>query len=230
MKKQFFNYGISHWYPTLADYTFPTTFVKLKEEELDWLANEVIEEEKIKTILNRITNAQHAFSGSTFVTTDTIAPTDTKRFLSKKGAVHSAESAWYNLTKSKKVKFAAQKKEFEYICVRPFRNMTYPREFRLFIFDGKLKLMSQYWLTRHFYRLDNKKDFYWTKAKEFIEEISWLLPAKDIVVDIYFTSSDRIIIIDFNSWGSPTLPLLAETWNLDWTQEFGIKLLPESKE
>ena len=228
-KKETVDYGISSWYSTLADYTFPTTFVKLKDAELDMLANGVTEEKEVYNIVNRISKAQYAFSRNTFVFADTTAPTDTERFAFKKGAVYSAASAWRNLTESAKIRTAAKNREFECICVRPFRNMTHYREFRLFIYEGRLALMSQYWQTRHYHRLDVKKDFYWAKAEELVDEISWLLPSDTIVLDIYFTAKDHIILIDFNSWGEPTAPLLAQSWNIDWSGEHGIKIIPHSK-
>ena len=104
--------------------------------------------------------------------------------------------------------------------------MTRPREFRLFINEGRLILMSQYWLIRHYHRLEFKKDFYWAKAEELVDEISWLLPSETIVLDIYFTSKDQVILIDFNTWGEPTSPLLAESWDIDWTEEVGLKIIP----
>jgi len=228
-KRETANHGVSSWYSTLADYTFPTTFVKLKDAELNMLANGVTEESETYNIVNRISKAQYAFSRNTFVFADTIAPTDTERFAFKKGAVYSAASAWRNLTESAKIRSAAKNREFECICVRPFRNMTHYREFRLFIYEGRLALMSQYWQTRHYHRLDVKKDFYWTKAEELVDEISWLLPSDTVVLDIYFTAKDHIILIDFNSWGDPTAPLLAQSWNIDWSSEHGIKIIPHPK-
>jgi hypothetical protein len=225
MKKQKNIYGISNWYLTLADYTFPTTFVKLREAEVQLIADDVRDGEEVKSLIKRIGNAQKAFSGGTFISADILSPTDTERFKHKGGSVHSAQSAWNNLVNSDKVRKAAANKEFEYICVRPYRNMTHPREFRLFIYEGELKLMSQYWLTRKYYRLDSKKKLYWDKAKALVEEISWLLPSNNIVLDIYFTSKEEIMLVDFNKWGEPTRPLLAESWSLNWEQEHGLKLL-----
>jgi hypothetical protein len=225
-KKETGRYGVSSWYSTLADYTFPTTFVKLKDAELDMLASGITEENEVYNIVHRISKAQYAFSRNTFVFTDTTAPTDTERFAFKKGAVYSAASAWRNLTESAKIRTAAKNGKFECICVRPFRNMTRYREFRLFIYEGRLALMSQYWQTRHYHRLDVKKDFYWAKAEELVDEISWLLPYDTIVLDIYFTAKDQIILIDFNPWGEPTAPLLAQSWNINWSNEHGIKLIP----
>ena len=222
-------YGVSSWYSTLADYTFPTTFVKLKEAEFDMLADGVTEESEICNIVGRISKAQYAFSGNTFVFTDTTAPTDTKRFASKKGAVFSGASAWRNLAESPKIQEAAKNREFECICVRPFRNMSRYREFRLFVYEGRLALMSQYWETRYYHRLDAKKDFYWSKAEELVDEISWLLPSDTIVLDIYFTAKDYIILVDFNSWGEPTSPKLAQSWDIDWNSKHGIKIIPHSE-
>jgi len=218
-------YGISSWYSTLADHTFPTTFVKLKDSDLELIAKETKDGSEVDALTARIKKAQSAFSGATFVFADTLAPTDTQRFADKKGAVHSAQSAWNNLVMSEKIKLAASRREFEFICVRPFRNMTYPREFRLFIHDGELKLMSQMHLERPYQRLLLRREFWWTAAKEFVDEISWLLPQKNIVMDIYFTSKDEILIIDLNKWGEPTKPLLAGTWNMDWSYPFGLKLM-----
>lgn len=218
-------YGVSSWYSTLADHTFPTTFVKLKDSDLELIATEAKEGIEVEALTARIKNAQAAFSGATFVFADTVAPTDTARFADKKGAVHSAQSAWNNLVMSEKVRISASKREFEFICIRPFRNMTYPREFRLFIYEGSLKLMSQMHLDRPYQRLLLRREFWWNTAKEFVDEISWLLPQKTIVMDIYFTSKDQIMIIDLNKWGEPTRTLLAGNWNMDWSSEYGLKLM-----
>jgi len=48
----------------------------------------------------------------------------------------------------------------------------------------------------------------------------------DLVVDVYFTSDDRVLIVDLNPWGDPTDPLLFKTWDRDWAEEAGIKLIP----
>ncbi len=229
-KTETVHYEVSSWYSTLADYTFPTTFVMLKDAELDLLAKGITDESEVNGIVSRISKAQNAFSGNTFVFADTVAPTDTERFSSKKGAVYSATSAWRNLTESEKIRTAAKNREFECLCIRPFRNMTHYREFRLFIYEGKLSLMSQYWQERYYHRLDAKKDLYWAKAEELVDEISWLLPSETIALDIYFTSKDQIILIDFNKWGKPTDPLLAQSWNIDWSNEHGIKILPQPEE
>lgn len=219
------NYGVSAWYSTLADHTFPTTFVRLKDSDLDLIANGINKGLEVDALVARIGKAQSAFFGATFVFADTIAPTDTPRFINKKGSVHSAQSAWNNLAGSKKVRAAAKKKEFSFLCIRPFRNMNYAKEFRLFIYNGVLRLMSQTKLDRPYKRLLLRRDFWWPQAKDFVEDISWLLPDKNIVMDIYFTSKDEILILDFNKWGNPTDTMLAKTWSLDWLCEYGLKLL-----
>jgi hypothetical protein len=100
--------------------------------------------------------------------------------------------------------------------------MTPFREFRLFIQNGKLVAMSQYHLIRHFHRLEKLKDHFWQKSKEFVEENAWRLPLENIVVDIYFTADDRILVIDLNPWGEPTDPLMLRSWNRDWSDEAGL--------
>ncbi len=225
MSKNINNIAISNWYPTLADYTLPATFVKLKEKELKLIANKVEKGSAVESIISRIKQAKSSFSRKVFVSADILTPTDTDKFKIKKGAIYSAKSIWKNLINSLKVRTAAKNESFEFICIRPFRNFTYPREFRLFIYNRELKLMSQYWQTRHYHRLLIQKNFFWMKAKELIEEIAWLLPNNNIVLDIYFTSKNRIILIDFNVWEEPTKPLLARTWNLDWNKIYGIKIL-----
>ena len=116
--------------------------------------------------------------------------------------------------------------EVEHICIRPFRRMNRTREFRLFIYEGKLSAMSQYYLIRHFRRLEKIKENFWLKAKQFVEEIIWLLPVKTLVMDIYFTSDDEIMIVDLNPWGEPTEPLMLNTWDRDWSTSAGIQLMP----
>ena len=167
-----------------------------------------------------------SFHGNSFVFTDCCAPTDTERFLNKKGAVFSAKYAWRNLASSPKIRESAAKGEVEHICIRPFRRMNRTREFRLFIYEGKLSAMSQYYLIRHFRRLEGIKETFWKEAEKFVNEIIWLLPVKTLVIDIYFTSDNEIMIIDINKWGDPTDPLMLNTWERDWETQSGIILMP----
>ena len=216
----------SNWYQSLADHTFPTSFVKLSPDELSALTDGDTTSAVADEVVVRLENPMRSFPGNCFVFTDTVAPTDTERFEGKRGAVHSAKSAWKFLCESEKTKKAAADGLVDHICVRPFRRMTRAREFRLFIKDGVLKGMSQYWLIRHYRRLVGPKDEYWEKAKTLVAAIAWLLPAQTVVMDIYITSHGDILIVDFNPWGSPTEPLMLKTWERDWTEESGNLLIP----
>ena len=64
---------------------------------------------------------------------------------------------------------------------------------------------------------------------KFIEKNGWALPLKDVVVDVYYTSSGRVLITDLNPLGEPTDPLMFNKWeNFDWSGEpAGIKLIPK---
>jgi hypothetical protein len=216
----------SNWYHSLAEHTFPTSFVKLSEKELKALADGDTDSPVAEAIIMRLENPMRSFPGNCFVFTDTVAPTDTERFEGKRGAVHSAKSAWRYLCESAKVKKAAVENEVEHICVRPFRRMTRAREFRLFIKDGALKGMSQYWLVRHYRRLVGPREEYWRKAKDFVAETAWLLPIPTVVMDIYITSRGDILIVDLNQWGPPPEPLMLKTWERDWSEESGLLLIP----
>ena len=44
-------------------------------------------------------------------------------------------------------------------------------------------------------------------------------------MDIYITSRQEIIIIDFNCWGEPTDPLLL-SWDADWDNVAGMHIIP----
>ena len=218
-----------NWYPFFAGKTFMTSFVKLRSEAIQALANgetEGSEGSAVDLTIKDLRKAMSLISGNSFVSVDLCSPTDTERFETKRGAVYSAESAWFNLASSTKVRQSAAAGEVEYISIRPFRRMNRPREFRLFIKDGKLKAMSQYYLIRHFRRLEGVKNNYWEMAKNFVDEISWNLPIKDIVMDIYFTSNQEIYIVDFNPWGNPTDQLMLNSWERDWSEEIGIILMP----
>ena len=48
---------------------------------------------------------------------------------------------------------------------------------------------------------------------------------KTLVMDIYFTASGDILIIDLNPWGEPTDPLMLRSWDRDWSKPAGIVLM-----
>jgi len=213
------------WYPSLANHTFVTSFVRLRDEEIAALKNGENTTLPAIDVIQRLNEPMRKFKGNCFVTVDTVAPTDTERFTGKRGAVYSARSAWRFLAASAKVREAAAAGQVEHICIRPFRNMNQTREFRLFIRRRKLAGMSQYWLIRHFRRLEGIKAELLQKAAAFVDEIGWTLPEENIVMDIYFTSRGEILIVDFNPWGYPTNPLLYNDWNSDWAGPTEIRLM-----
>ncbi len=219
------------WYPVLAGHTFLTSFVKLRSDSIAALiaGKSSVDDDPpnlaVKAVIEDLRQPMANIPGNCFVTVDRCAPTDTERFRSKRGAVFSPESAWKFLCRSEKVRESARRGEVEYLCLRPFRRMNRTREFRLFIRDGKLSAMSQYYLIRHFRRLERMRNFYWNQAEEFVERIAWMMPIKTLVMDIYFTSSDQILIIDLNPWGEPTDPLMLRSWDRDWSKPAGIVLM-----
>lgn len=214
------------WYPNLAAFTFPTMFVKLTQPEISLLAHGVSSGNQVRDILKRLRLPMHMLPGNCFAFVDTVAPTDTSRFRDKHGAVHSPQSAWKYLARSLKVREAAAAGKVEYVCLRPFRRMNNTREFRLFIYKGELKAMSQYNLVRHFRRLEGMKKDYWKLAQKFMDEAGWLLPCHNLVVDIYITSDNQVLVIDLNPWGNGTDPKMMNTWDRDWEEETGVVLMP----
>ena len=218
------------WYPALAPYTWKTLFVKLRDEAVTLLASgledkNVMYSDVAKQVMRDLSEPMGSIPGNAFAFVDNCAPTDTERFFNKGGAVYSPRSALFYLLCSKKVTTAAANGEVEYICLRPFRNITLAREFRLFVFEGKLSAMSQYHLIRHFRRLEGCKENYWKKAEKFVNKIKWRIPVDTFVMDIYITSDDEILIVDFNSWGGKTDPLMLRTWDRNWSEPAGIQLM-----
>ena len=86
--------------------------------------------------------------------------------------------------------------------------------------------MSQYWMTRHYPRLEKMREKYWTLAVDFIDKNFWVLPDPDLVLDVYFTSKDEILVTDLNPFGPPTDPLMLNSWDQEWQNSMGLKLIP----
>ena len=219
-------FRMPEWYPKLEKDCFPTVFLELGAEELEALKDGQTESEVLKDLLPELKRVMSEFSGAKFFSVDTVAPTDTERFRLKRGAVHSAVSAWKILTESEKVREAAAAGLVSSICIRPFRRMQPAREFRLFIKDGKLVGMSQYWLIRHFRRLTGRLEAYWNKADELVKRIAPQLPVPDLTLDIYFKKDGGLLIIDLNPWGAPTDPLMYSIWERDWSQPGKCEIVP----
>ncbi|MBQ9502364.1 MAG: hypothetical protein IJU70_09435 [Lentisphaeria bacterium] len=225
-----------NWYPYLASHAFPTAFVRLRPEAAALLA--ASDEERAlmpgsvsKQVVEDLRQPMSKIPGNCFTSTDTCSPTDTERFLGKRGAVYSPESAWRFLLQSEKIRHSAAAGQVNFICLRPFRRINQAREFRLFIRGGVLSAMSQYWLIRHFPLLDKNGKHYWNMARKLADDVVWQLPVSDFVMDIYITRDEDILIIDLNPWGPPTDPLLLRDWDRDdWMDRPGLKvMLPPTK-
>jgi hypothetical protein len=207
LKKEFPFYYMQDYYPMLSSVSFPTVFVPVTSEILQALAAGDVESSLVKKFADeKLAPAMRNIPSPRFVSVDIAAAADSPAFSAKRGAVGRAMEAWQLLASSPRIRSFAAEGKIKAICIRPFRRMDVPREFRLFIRDGKLAGMSQYHLVRHFRRLVERENEYMTKAKAFVEEIAPHLPARDIVADIYFTHSRRIILLDLNIWGEPTDP------------------------
>ena len=223
---------IVNWYPVLGEHSLQTVFLKLTAEDIKLLADGVGDGEAATSVISRLKNVMRGGAlDNYFVSADLCSPTDTERFAAKRGAVHSAESAWYFLANSAKIRQAAASGEVEYLAIRPFVRIDRTREFRLFVKDGELRAMSQYNLTRHFRRLEGIKEDLYASVCKWFELVKNNLPVRDIVMDIFLESDDKTVkIIDLNCWGEPTDPLLLRTFDQDWSQVSGIKLmLPPTK-
>ncbi len=48
----------------------------------------------------------------------------------------------------------------------------------------------------------------------------------DITVDVYLTSTAKLMIISMSPWGEPTTPLLFRDWDREWLGR-EIKLMPK---
>lgn len=221
---------LQNWYPKLAAFSLPTLFVSLQEDEVRALADGADAESEIaQRVLPRLRQVMNSTNSyNRFLSVDLVAPVDSERFKTKRGAVRSAYSGWNILAGSERVRESAKRGEVTNICVRPFRRMDIAREFRLFIKGGKLFAMSQYWLVKHFPKLEKMKELYWEKAATFVSENAWALPIQDVVADVYFTSSGRTLIMDLNVLEDPTDPKMFNSWdNFNWSGDpAGIKIVP----
>ena len=218
------------WYPILAAHTFLTSFVRLRPEAVTALAmGEIVggkSHPEVEAAIESLRQPMSVIPGNCFVSVDCCAPTDTERFIYKHGAVFSPESAWRYLCLSEKVHQAAIEGNANFVCLRPFRRINPAREFRLFICNGELAAMSQYWLTRHFPQLDKDGKVFWKKAEKLVKQVIWQFPVDNFVMDIYVTSSGKLLIIDLNPWGNPTDPLLLRSWDRDdWKDIPGLQVM-----
>ncbi len=217
------------WYAVLGEYAFPTHFVPVDPDLAKLIGTgdmeAILQNTLSYSMIAELKKVLEKVPGNCFACVDTCAPTDTERYEGKRGATYSAQSTFANLASSEKVREAAREGLVKNFCIRPFRRMTWPREFRLFIIDGELHAMSQYHLNRHYRRLEGVRGKYWQMAEKFVNKIAEKLPSGKIVMDIYITSGNEILIIDFNAWGAPTDPLMLKTWDQDWNRTFGILLM-----
>ena len=227
MKNPGDEFRVQNYYPTFSDCSLPAHFVMLEPEETAALAAGETEGPVVEEVIRRISEAMSHFFRKRFISVDFCAPTDCPRYLSSKhGSVASAESGWYSLVTSPKIREMAAAGLVQCICVRGFRTFDVPREFRLFVKDGKLVAMSQRFLIRHFRRLEKRTEEYWEIASKFFDSIQAKLPVSDLAIDIYVTSRKKVIMLDLNPWGEPTDPLMMGSWTRDLSTPLGCLIVP----
>ena len=216
---------VSEWYTSLANYTFPTVFIRLHEDEIKALINNDNSSKLTRSLTGKIQRAIEVLPGNSFIYADCCAPTDSALFKKRAGAVNSGLVGWKILMESSKVREAFRVGKTERICLHPYRRMAQLREFRIFIKNRQIVGMSQLYLDRYHPKIQQQKDFIWNKGRSLIREIAPFLPSSDIVIDVYLTSRNELMIIDMNIWGPPTDPLLLRNWDFDWEKNIGLKLV-----
>lgn len=216
---------ISEWYPVLGQYSFPTVFIQLRREEKEALLNRELRGAVVRKVTARLQRVIRDLPGGCFISTDVCAPTDSDHF-GKTGKVSYGLTAWRLLATSQKTGDALSQGLTERLAVRPYRRINKTREFRMFFHQRELKGMSQYHLERHFHRLEGQEKTIWRWGRKFADSIKQFLPFENVTVDVYITSENEWFIIDLNPWGYPTDPLLFKTWERDWEQGQGLKLIP----
>jgi hypothetical protein len=217
---------ISDWYAALGQFSFPTVFIELTQDEIEALVAEEMDSPAAKTVAARIQQAIHALPGSCFVAADVCAPTDSESF-GAGPSVSYGRAAWRLLASSEKVRNAFGQGLTRRITVRPYRRMNKTREYRMFFSQRELVAMSQYCLERHFGRLAKRDKEIWRRGQKFAAQIKAFMSRDNVVVDVYYTSDNQVLIVDLNPWGPPTDPLLLKTWERDWETEIGVKLIPK---
>ncbi len=218
-------YCVSNWYLSLALYTFPTLFIQLSDDEIELFQTSDFSSNTSRKIIRKVDLAVSQFPGSSFIHADYCAPTDSPLYQKRKGAINSGKIAWEMLSQSEKVKKAFINNKTKNICVHPYRRMDHSREFRIFIKGGEVAGASQKDLAKHHPKLCKRRDVLQRKLYKFIKIIAHQLPQEDIVVDVYLTSQDELMILDTHSWGKPTHPLLFRDWNRDWSKNAGLVLV-----
>ena len=214
-------YCISDWYTSFANLTFPTVFIRLKPDEIE----SIISNQSSGKLITKIERVIQNLPGKSFVHADCCAPTDSANFIKRNGAINSAILGWEILLESAKVVQAFKDKRTERIGFHPYRRMSKVREFRIFVKDRQCIAMSQRYLNKHYAKIEARKKMIWDKGKLLIRDISSFLPADNLVVDVYLNSANQFMILDLNTWGSPTEPLLLRDWNCDWHENMGLKLV-----
>jgi hypothetical protein len=142
--------------------------------------------------------------------------------------VSFGKTAYRMLATSDKVTASLRSGDSTCLTVRPYRRMDPGREFRFFVRDRALSGVSQYHLDRRYARVANRESEVWKAACDWLGQLTEGLPADDLVLDAYLTSTDRFLIVDLNSWGDPTDPLLFKTWDRDWSADKGgIRFIPK---
>ena len=215
---------VSEWYTSLGNYTFPTVFIRLSQDEIKTVVNNEKSSKQTPALISKIQRVIEVLPGKSFIYADCCAPTDSTLFQKRVGAVNSGVVGWQVLTESAKVREAFRAGQSERICLHPYRRMAPTREFRMFIKDRELVGMSQLYLDRHHPKVEQRKNFIWRKARALVAEVVLFLPAADIAVDVYLTSGNELMIIDMNVWGPPTDSLLYRTWDCDWKKNMGLRL------
>ena len=217
---------ISTWYTSFGNSTFPSSFIRLNDAEKQALLDKETASKISRSVIEKLDYVIDHLPGSCFLHADSCAPTDSAKFKAADFSVKKGQAAWEILIESPKVEAAFKSSETERLGLHSHRRIDKYREFRAFIKDRKLVTMSQRYINKHVSKLNGRESEIWKLAQSLFKNCTAFLPCDDIVVDLYLTSTKRLMILDMNEWGKCD-PLLLKDWGQDWSAVSGLKLVPK---
>lgn len=116
------------------------------------------------------------------------------------------------------------------LVLRKWSNLYPSQEFRVFVWQGEVKAISQRQATQYYPHVLERVDHYQELIHRFWDEHMERSPCDDLVMDLYIDKNDRVWLIDFNVWGSRTDALLFSWSELANLRDFEMRVVETERQ
>jgi len=215
------SYDANKWYHKIKEFTFESVLIDLSQNQINYILEKESDDFGLVDKINNEILPLTTNNNKIFVRLYSLSPKDSIYFPSM--IISNADDVIQLLRSSERTIDYLKNYSNQGIILRQYeKSLKSKNEFRLFIFDKKLRAISQYqyYIKIEKYSDSDLRQIIYDSICDYFNKVANLIDYSDYVLDIVFLNNfSTIKIIEINTFGPG---LLSEGGLFDWKNDYDI--------